>query len=79
MSEVRTRLWRDPEGLSSTAVQFRTDTRDVFVWMHTNIGWVPIGNAPRTEKEAQAFAEDLANSYRLEETSKAVATEFLGY
>ena len=38
----RTRYWASDHG-SDTAVQFRTDVEPE-VWMHTNMGWVPIGN-----------------------------------
>ena len=65
---MRTRLWEDPEGLSSTCVQFRTDTKPM-VWVNTNMGWVPISNTPKDEKEAEQFAEEIATGYHLEESS----------
>lgn len=73
---VRTRLWRSDEG-SSTAVQFRNDLA-VMVWLNTNIGWVPISNAPEDEVGAEDFAVRLANGYRLIEADKETAQRFLG-
>lgn len=71
----RTRLWESESG-SSTCVQFRTDVKPM-VWMHTNLGWVPIGNAPEDEKEAETFAEDVAAGYNLVESSLERAVSFL--
>lgn len=73
---TKTRYWDNP-GFSSTAVQFRTDTEPM-IWMHTNIGWVPIGNTPVDRKEAEHFAEELAAGYNLEERGREFAEYMLG-
>ena len=72
-----TRAWAS-EG-SSTIVQFRTD-EDPMVWMHTNIGWVPIGNAPKDDADkAEQFAEKTALSYGLREVDAAEAARIAGW
>lgn len=38
----------NPEPETTPDLQFRTDVRP-FVWLRTNLGWVPIGNTPDTE------------------------------
>ena len=72
---VRTRLWMNEEG--STAVQFRTDT-EYPVWLHTNIGWLNLGNGPTDHTQAERYAVDLAQGYELTEMSQDVARRFLG-
>jgi hypothetical protein len=74
---MRTRYWHDFAGLSSTAVQFRDDA-DPMVFLHTNLGWVPIGNTPPDATGAERFAEEVAASYKLSEASQAVATYMAG-
>lgn len=74
---MRTRYWHDASGLSSTAVQFRDDTEPM-VHLHTNLGWVPIGNTPTDATGAERFAEELAKNYNLNEASQAVATYMAG-
>jgi hypothetical protein len=73
--KVRTRLWQGE--FSSTAVQFRTDSTPM-VWIHTNFGWVPAGNAPEDDNEAEKFAQDIADGYKLQESSQEMALYFLG-
>ena len=63
---MKTRAWESDEG-SSTIVQFRSDVHP-HVWMNTNMGWVPIGNAPAGLREAESFAETMAKDYGLTET-----------
>lgn len=72
----RTRYWYSDQG-SSTAVQFRTDA-DPMVYLHCNLGWVPIGNAPRDEAGAELFAEEIAAGYRLVESDAELALEMAG-
>lgn len=74
---MRTRYWHHPDGMSSTAIQFRDDTQPM-VHMHTNLGWVPIGNAPTDATGAEAFAEQIAGNYGLSEGSPALATYMAG-
>lgn len=64
-TNFRTRCWESRD--SSTVVQFRTDVEPK-VWMHTNIGWLPIGNTPDNEVEAEAFAVECAAGYKLVES-----------
>lgn len=73
---TRTRFWCDPMWLSSTCVQFRADTKPM-VWLHTNIGWIPVGNTPETEKEAESFAIGLAEGYNLTEANQGLAQYML--
>lgn len=73
---MRTRLW-ESNGGSSTCVQFRTDTEPK-VWLHTNLGWVPIGNSPAEESEAEKFAVELADGYQLVEADQDRAEYFAG-
>ncbi len=74
---ARTRLWESETG-SSTAVQFRTD-REPMVWMHTNLGWIAIGNAPTDQAEAEKFAEECAAGYGLKESTGARAYFMAGF
>lgn len=74
---MKTRYWDRSDGLSSTAVQFRTDT-DPMVFFHTNIGWVPIGNTPKDATGAEEFAEKLASGYGLTEANQTQAIYMLG-
>lgn len=74
---VKTRYWHHEDGMSSTAVQFRDDA-DPMVHLHTNMGWVPIGNTPKDVKDAEVFAEQLATGYNLQEANKDVAVYMLG-
>lgn len=75
----RTRLWlAEDHPHTSTGVQFRTDVEPK-VWMHTNIGWVPIGNAPRDEAEAEAFAIEIAEGYDLMEMPEERARYMAGW
>jgi hypothetical protein len=60
----RNRFWGSET--SSTAVMFMP-LEDPKVWLHTNIGWVPIGNTPENAAEAEQMAIDLAKNYFLEE------------
>ena len=76
MALPRTRLWQSDSG-SSTCVQFRTDA-DPMVFLHTNLGWVPIGNTPEGDEEAEAFAVSMAEGYGLVESSWDTAVVFLG-
>lgn len=73
--EIKTRFW-DSE-TSSTAVQFRDDTTPM-IWMHTNIGWVPLNGTPHFPEEASECAESLAKHYGLEEASQEKALYMLG-
>lgn len=72
--EVRTRLWESDHG-SSTAVQFRTDG-ECPVWLHTNLGWTPVG-VPEGE-DPEDYAEGLAESYRLTEQPEGRARYMAG-
>lgn len=74
---MRTRYWDNPEGASSTAVQFRDDTTPM-VWMHTNLGWIQVGNSPTDVDEAESFAAKLAQGYGLEERSLRYARYMAG-
>lgn len=77
MSIHVTRLWASSE--TTTMVQFRTDT-DHLVWIHTNVGWVPITNAPdNNEYDAALFAEEIAKGYGLTELSQEQARYFAGW
>jgi len=72
----RTRFWSSPD--TTTCIQFRTDT-DPKVWIHTNLGWVPIGNTPDDAGAAEAFAVDVAAGYKLEEASEDTARYMAGW
>lgn len=72
----RTRLWESDCGCD-TMVQFRTDS-DPMVFIHSNIGWLPIGNAPKTAEAAEKFALKMAEGYDLVEASTEKAEYFLG-
>lgn len=61
---MKNRFWGSET--SSTAVMFMPK-EDPKVFLHTNLGWVPIGNTPEDEVEALSFAMDIALSYKLEE------------
>jgi hypothetical protein len=74
--QTRTRLWRNKN--SSTMIQFRTDSIPM-VWMHTNIGWLPLGNCPDLQSDAESFAVSVAEGYKLQEASQAMALHYLGY
>lgn len=74
---MKTRLWKDASGSSSTMVQFRTDTHPM-LWMHTNIGWIPDGSCPDEAKEAEAKAEEVAKGYGLDEVSQEEALYWAG-
>ena len=74
--KAKTRLWESDCG-SNTMVQFRTDS-DPMVFIHSNIGWLPIGNAPKTAAEAEKFAAETAEGYDLIEASTEKAEYFLG-
>lgn len=73
----RTRCWYSDQG-SSTMVQFRTDLTPM-VWMHTNIGWVGVSNAPTDEAKAEQFAVELATGYELKEHDRESAEHFAGW
>ena len=68
----KTRLWES----TSTCVQYRTDVTP-FVYLHTNIGWVPIGNTPEGVEEAEKFAIKCAAGYDLIESSPERARSML--
>ena len=74
---MRTRFWEDENRMSSTAVQVRDDATPM-VYLHSNIGWIPIGNSPDTYEASMEFAEDLAKNYGLVERSQEVAFWMLG-
>ncbi len=74
---MRTRFWSNPDGCSSTCVQVRDDAQPM-VHLHTNMGWVPIGNAPKTYHEAEKFAEEIAKGYGLEEADEEQAIYMAG-
>ena len=74
---MKTRLWMGNN--TSTAVQFRNDVSEgePMVWMHTNLGWVPVGNSVgMSEQEAEDLAVKIAKGYSLEEQDEATALEF---
>lgn len=73
---MRTRYW-ESEGVSTTAVQFRDDTEPM-VHIHTNMGWVAVGNAPKDVVGAEKFAEDIARGYHLTETTEEQALYMAG-
>jgi len=74
---VTTRLWEAEPERSSTAIQFNSEATPK-VWMHTNIGWIPIGNSPKDNDEAERFAEDTAKEYGLEESTQERAKYMAG-
>ena len=74
---MRTRCWEDPEGCSNTVVQVRDDARPM-VHVHSNIGWLPISNAPEDWDAAVAMAESLARGWGLEESSRGRALWMAG-
>lgn len=75
---IRTLAWHDSSGASNTIIQVRDDTTP-YVWMHTNIGWVPIGNAPEQYEQAVDFALAFAKEHELEEMPMSLALYFAGY
>lgn len=76
---MRTRLWEKPDASTSTCVQVRDDAPDEsYVWMHTNMGWIPIGNAPKNYEEAEVFAKQVAEGYGLTESSPERALYMAG-
>ena len=48
------------------------------VYVHSNIGWLPIGNTPKDAVEAEDFAVKLAKGYNLTECSQEMANYMLG-
>lgn len=76
-TSVRTRAWEAEPGTSSTIVQVRDDA-EPRVWLHTNIGWVGVSNAPEGYEEAERFAESMARGYGLAECSPARARFLAG-
>lgn len=72
---MKTRIWHNRN--STTMVQF-ISTANPKVYLQTNIGWLPIGNTPENDDEAQKFAEDCAVSYGLVEGSQEMANYFAG-
>ena len=74
---MRTRLWNSENG-SNTCVQFRTDSKPM-VWVHSNIGWLGMGNTPENEAEAEKFAEETAEGYGLVETTPEEALYMAGW
>lgn len=74
---IKTRYWDNIDGGSTTAVQFRDDTEPM-VFLHSNIGWLPLGNTPKDATGAEAFAKQLADGYGLTEASQEVAQYMLG-
>ena len=58
-------------------VQVRDDILPM-VHVHSNIGWLPIGNAPEDWDAAVAMAERLARGYGLEESSQSRALWMAG-
>ena len=73
---MKTRFWDSDQG-SSTCVQYRDDAEPM-VWMHTNLGWVPIGNSPEDAGEAEAFAVETAKGYGLVERDNDTARAMAG-
>lgn len=74
---MRTRLWMGEH--TTTAVQFRTDVAEdeARVWLHCNLGWIPIGNSiGLSETEAEQLAVDAAAGYKLTEASEEVALAY---
>jgi hypothetical protein len=77
---MRTRLWAKKD--SSTMIQFRNDTPDCKIWMHTNLGWIAIGGNSESsapDEIAERFAESCAQSYGLIETSQDTAKYYAGF
>lgn len=72
--QVRTRSWRSVG--SQVAIQFRTD-RPNKVWLHTDLGWVPLSNAPDDEQGAEDFAVKMAADCELDEDDETTARSFL--
>lgn len=63
---VRPRAWADPEGCSSTIVLL--DEGSIF--LHTNMGWVPVGLQTYDPRGEEVVAEEMAKGYELEEVSE---------
>ena len=49
------------------------------VWVHSNIGWLGMGNTPENEAEAEKFAEETAEGYGLVETTPEEALYMAGW
>ena len=79
MFELKTRLWSNPG--TTTVIQVRNDVPadSPMVFIHTNLGWLPISNAPRTYNEAEQFAAEAADGYGLRERCYHAAVDFCGY
>jgi len=73
----RTRAWASESG-TTTVVQFRNDQIPM-VWLHANLGWMPIGNTPKDEAAAEKFAEEIADSYGLVEVDEKEAEWYAGW
>jgi hypothetical protein len=74
--EKKTRVWKSSK--SNKIVQFRTDVSP-FVYIHSDVGWMPLGNCPSDPEKAEAFAEKYAKSHKLAETSKEYAESIAGW
>ena len=74
---MTTRLWETGNPDGGTAIQYNNEATPK-VWMHTNIGWIPIGNAPEEDKAAEEFAEETAKGYELTESSQSRAKYMAG-
>jgi hypothetical protein len=72
----KTRAWNSPE--TNTIVQFRTDVSP-FIYLHTNVGWIPVGNCPSNPEKAEKMAEDIAKGYNLTETTQEFAKHLAGW
>lgn len=74
---MRTRFWSSRSG-TTTCLQLRDDS-DPPLWLHCNIGWVPLGNAKGLSYDAATpLAEQVAKGYDLEEADEETALEMAG-
>lgn len=73
----RPRAWSDPEGCSSTIVLYdpHVDRPDLGprIYMHTNLGWVPLGFDVHDARGPEIVAEELGKGYGLQEVSESKA------
>jgi hypothetical protein len=73
----KTRAWYNP-GVTDTIVQFRTDVTP-FIYIHSNVGWLPIGNCPSDPEKAEKLAERTAKGYNLIEAPEDYAKHLAGW
>lgn len=76
----RPRAWSDPGGCSSTKMLYDPGVPGAevkHIFMHTNMGWIPI--EPDEEIGLENQCESIAKAYGLTEVSRDTAIWLAGY